>query len=158
MSFLDLEINQKNYIKILCACIILVIIIVEISFASLLFPKEFVLENTTSIEPNEKLKVHIDILEPQGSKIEIAGYAYLEDESIRTVNSSYVLKNLDTGKMYLLKTRWEKNINVPEVYPVAGMHSRFITLGIENGKYEICVLYRNNENDIFKGTGINIDI
>ena len=123
-----------------------------------MFPKEFILDSSTSLEPNEKLKAHIDILVPQGNKIEIAGYAYLEDESIRTVNSSYVLRNLDTGKMYLLKTRWEKNINVPEVYPVAGMHTRFITSGIESGKYEICVLYRNNENDIFKSTGINIDI
>ena len=161
MNFLDLEINQKNYIKILTLCICIVILILIWNFALLLIPKQFNLEESTKVvafEEEKDLIVHIDILAPQGKKVEIVGYAYREDESVRTVNCSYVLRNASSGKMYLLKTRHEKNINVPEVYPYAGMHTRFMTLGIENGNYEICVLYRNDHNDFLKDTGIRVDI
>lgn len=161
MNFLDLEINQKNYIKILIISILFVILVIGINFAILLFPKEYTVENTTkvaSFEEEKDLVVHIDILAPQGKKVEIVGYAYLTDDEVFTVDCSYVLKNKSTGKMYLLKTIHEKNVNVPEVYPYAGMHTRFLTLGIEKGNYDICVLYRNNENDVLKSTGINVEI
>lgn len=161
MNFLDLEINQKNYIKILIISILFVILVIGINFTILLFPKKYTVENTTkvaSFEEEKDLVVHIDILAPQDKKIEIVGYAYLTDDEVFTVDCSYVLKNKSTGKMYLLKTIHEKNINVPEVYPYAGMHTRFLTLGIEKGNYDICVLYRNNENDILKSTGINVEI
>lgn len=161
MNFLDLEINQKNYIKILTLCICIVILILIWNFALLLIPKQFNLEESTKVvafEEEKDLIVHIDILAPQGKKVEIVGYAYREDESVRTVNCSYVLRNASSGKMYLLKTRHEGNINVPEVYPYAGMHTRFMTIGMEKGNYEICVLYRNDNNDFLKDTGIRVDI
>ena len=166
MKFLELEINKENYIKILCLCIFLVILILIAYYMNLMIPKKFVLDESTKIasfEEEENLIVHIDILAPlelapKDNKVEIAGYAYLKDDEVFTVDCSYVLKNKDSGEMYLLKTRHEKNVNVPEVYPYAGMHTRFMIYGIKNGNYEICVLYRNNKNDILKSTGINIEI
>ena len=160
MNFLDLEINQKNYIKILSICIVLVLVIIGIYYIELLIPKNYTLEKETKVakfEEEKDLVVHIDILSP-GKKIEIAGYAYLTDDEVFTVDASYVLRNSETGKMYLVKTIHEKNINVPEVYPYAGMHARFMTLGMEKGNYEICVLYKNNENNFLKDTGIRVDI
>lgn len=161
MEFLDLEINQKNYIKILMLSIIFVILILAIYFVTLLFPKSFVPEEATKIvafEEEKDLIVHIDSLSPPGRKIEIFGYAYRVDESVDTVDCSYVLKNSASGKMYLLKTIHEKSVNVPEVYPYAGMHTRFMTAFMENGNYEILVLYKNNENNVLKDTGIRFDI
>ena len=161
MEFLDLEINQKNYIKILILSIIIVLVILGIYYMTLLFPKKFVLDEATKVvafEEEKDLIVHIDSLSPPSSKIEIFGYAYRQDESVDTVNCSYVLRNSASGKMYLLKTIHEKSVNVPEVYPYAGMHTRFMTVGIEKGNYEICVLYKNNENNVLKDTGIRVDI
>ena len=161
MNFLDLEINQKNYKKIIVLSIFIVALILVLYYIELLVPKKFTLEDDTKVvdfNEQEELVVHIDILTPPGKKIEIVGYAYLTDDEVFTVDCSYVLRNKESGEMYLLKTRHEKNVNVPEVYPYAGMHTRFLTLGIEKGNYDICVLYKNNENNIFKNTGINVEI
>ena len=161
MEILDLEINQKNYIKILILSIIIVLVILGIYYMTLLFPKKFVLDEATKVvafEEEKDLIVHIDSLSPPSSKIEIFGYAYRQDESVDTVDCSYVLRNSASGKMYLLKTIHEKSVNVPEVYPYAGMHTRFMTIGIEKGNYEICVLYKNNENNVLKDTGIRVDL
>lgn len=161
MNFLNLEINQKNYIKIIILSILIVTLILVLYYIELLVPKKIILESTTTVadfNEQEDLVVHIDILSSSSKKVEIAGYAYLTDDEVFTVDCSYVLRNKESGKMYLLKTRYEKNVNVPEVYPYAGMHTRFLTLGIEKGNYDICVLYKNNENNIFKNTGINVEI
>lgn len=161
MDFLDLEINQKNYIKILVLSALVVILILAAYYIELLIPKKYTLEETTKLVPFEEEKdlvVHIDILAPQGKKVEIVGYAYLTDDEVFSFDCSYVLKNKKSGEMYLLKTRHEKNINVPATYPYAGIHTRFMTLGIEKGNYDIYVLYRNNEHDIMKNTGINVEI
>lgn len=161
MEFLDLEINQKNYIKILVLCIVLVLLILGIYYITLLVPKNFIPEETTKVvvfEEEKDLIVHIDSLSPQRKKVEIFGYAYRQDESVDTVDCSYVLRNSSSGKMYLVKTIYEKSVNVPEVYPYAGMHTRFMTIGMEKGNYEICVLYKNNENNVLKDTGIRVDI
>lgn len=161
MEFLDLEINQKNYIKILVLSIIIVFLILGIYYITLLFPKKYIPEGATKVvafEEEEDLIVHIDSLSPPSKKIEIFGYAYRQDESVDTVDCSYILRNSSSGKMYLLKTIHEKSVNVPEVYPYAGMHTRFMTIFMEKGNYEICVLYKNNENNVLKDTGIRVEI
>ena len=160
MGFLDLEINQKNYIKILSICLLMVLLVIGIYYAVLLFPQSYNVEKETKVvafEEEKDLVVHIDALFP-GNKIEIEGYAYLTDDEVFTVDCSYVLRNSETGKMYIVKTIHEKNVNVPDVYPYAGMHTRFLTIGMEKGNYEICVLYKNNENNFLKDTGIRVEI
>ncbi len=160
MNLLNLEVNQKRYIKILCICILLVFIIIVVYYASLLTYKPFNLEEGTVIaDINEQdMNVHIDILEKQSSKVEIAGWAYKEGENIKTINSNYVLCNEETGKMYILRTRYEKNINVPEKYKLSGLHSRFIIGNLPTGRYDIYVFYKNNNNNILAKTGIYLDV
>lgn len=160
MKLLDLEVNQKNYIKILVFCIVIVLVILAIYYISLLTYKPFTLEEGTSIaDINEQnMNVHIDILERQGKKVEIAGWAYKENEKIKTINSNYVLKNQETGKMYILRTRYEENINVPEEYKISGLHSRFVLGNLSNGRYDIYVLYKNNDNNILAKTGVYLDV
>lgn len=160
MKVLDLEVNQKGYIKILCACILIVVIILAIYYVSLLTYKEFTLEEETIVADisEQDMSVHIDVLEKQGKKVEIAGWAYKEGEKIKTINSSYVLKNQETGKMYILRTRHEDNINVPEEYKISGLHSRFILGSLASGRYDIYVLYKNNNNNILAKTGVYLDV
>lgn len=160
MKLLDLEVNEKSYIKILSALILVVIVILVIYYISLLTIKPFTLEEDTVIADIEEqdMNVHIDILEKQGKKVEITGWAYKENEKIKTINSNYVLKNQETGKMYILRTRYENNINVPEEYEISGLHSRFILGNLESGRYDIFVLYKNNNNNIFAKTGVHLDI
>lgn len=160
MDFLNLEINQKNYIKILSISFLIVFVIVGIYYFALIIPKNYTIEKETKVatfEEEKDLIVHIDVLSP-GKIVEIAGYAYLTDDEVFTVDCSYILRNSNSGKMYLAKTIHEKNINVPEVYPYAGMHTQFVSFGMEKGNYEICVLYKNNENNFLKDTGIRVDI
>lgn len=160
MKLLDLEVSQNSYIKILCVCILIVFIILIIYYVSLLTYKPFTLDNDTIVaDINEQdMSVHIDILEKQGKKVEIAGWAYKENEKIKTINSSYVLKNQETGKMYILRTRHEDNINVPEEYKISGLHSRFILGNLDTGRYDIYVLYKNNNNNILAKTGVYLDV
>lgn len=162
MSLLDLEMNQKNYIKILVFCIIVVCIILVLYYVSLLTYKTFTLEEGTVVANigEQDMNVHIDILEHQKGDlaIEIAGWAYKENEKIKNINSNYVLKNTENGQMYLLRTRYEENINVPEEYKISGLHARAIVLGMPEGRYEIYVLYKNNKNDVLANTGIHVDI
>ncbi len=160
MKLLELEVNQKNYIKILCVCIILVVIILALYYASLLSYKSYELEDETIIADigQENMSVHIDSMDYQNGKGEIVGWAYKEEENIRTINCSFVLKNEENGKMYILRTRHEENLNVPEEYSVSGIHTRFIAKNMQNGRYDVYVLYKNNNNNILAKTGIYLDI
>lgn len=160
MNLLEIEVNKKSYIIILVCCILFVFLLLGSYYISLLTYKTFQLdENTTVADINEHdMNVHIDILEKNGKKIEIAGWAYKENEEIVNINSNYVLKNQETGEMILLRTRHEENINVPKEYEESGLHTRFINRGLAKGRYDIYVLYRNNDNNIFAKTGVYLDI
>ena len=106
-----------------------------------------------------QINTHIDVLEPKGKKIEIAGWAYKEGDEISTVNANYVLKHQETGKMYLMRTQMEENINLsdPEIKQ-AGLHAQCLLFGIPSGRYDICVLYQNGEEDILANTSIYVDL
>ncbi len=157
---LDIEVNQKNYIKILAICILIVLIILVFCYVSLLTYKTYILEEKTIVADifEQNMNTHIDILEKHGKKVEIAGWAYKENETIRTINSNYVLKNQETGDMYILRTRNEDNINVPEEYKMSGIHSRFLLGNMPSGRYDIYVLYKNNNNNILAKTGTYLDV
>lgn len=158
MDFLDIEITQKRYIKILIVSIILIIIYLAFTMSSLLIFKSYTLGPNTSVN-DEEINTHIDVLEVSGKKIEIAGWAYKEGEKITTVNSNYVLKNQENGKMYLMRTQMEENINLsdPDI-KLAGIHAQCLLFGIPSGRYDIYVLYQNGEEDILANTSIYVDI
>ncbi len=158
MDFLDIEITQKMYIKILVILIILVIIYLALTMSSLLIFKSYSLGPNTSVN-DELINTHIDVLESKGKKIEIAGWAYKEGDKITTVNANYVLKHQETGKMYLMRTKMEENINLedPDI-KLAGIHAQCLLFGIPSGKYDICVLYQNGESDILADTLIDVDL
>ena len=159
MKLLELEVDKKSYIKILCACILFVIILLVLTYISLLKYEKLTLDQDTIIANigEENMSVHVDSLEHQGNKVEIVGWAYKENEETKTINSNYVLKNKETGEMYKVRTRYQENLNVPLEYRNAGLHSRFLSYGLSSGTYDIYVLYRNNDNNILANTGIHLD-
>lgn len=158
MEFLDIEITRKVYVKILIVCIILLIIYMAFTMSSLLIFKSYALGPNTSVN-DEGINTHIDILEHDEKKIEIAGWAYKEGEPIGKVNCNYVLKNQETGNMYLMRTKMEENINIQEEeHKMAGLHAQCLLFGIPKGMYDIYVLYQNDTSDILAFTLISVEL
>lgn len=158
MKFLDIEIDEKLFKKIIIGCVIFIVIYMAFTMSSLLIFKSYTLGPNTSVN-DEDINTHIDVLEISRKKLEIAGWAYKEGEKIEKVNCSYVIKNQDTGKMYLMRTKMEKNKNISdEGYEDAGIHAQCLLFGIPKGKYQILVLYRNNNEDILADTLIPFEI
>ena len=126
--------------------------------SSLLIFKSYNLGPNTSVN-DEGINMHIDVLETVGNKLEIAGWAYKEGDKITSVNSNYVIKHEETGKMYLMRTQMEENINLsdPDI-KLAGIHARCLLIGIPKGRYDIFVLYQNGEENILADTLIHVDI
>lgn len=158
MDFLNLEIDEKAYIRILIAFFIILVVGLALLFSSLLVFNSYKLGPNTSVN-DEEINTHIDKLEHDSKKLEIAGWAFKEGEAIGFVNCNYVIKNQETGKMYLMRTQMEENINiVEEEHKMAGIHAQCLLLGLPKGWYDIYVLYRNDKEDILANTLISVEI
>jgi len=160
MEFLNIEIDEKLFRNILLGICIFILVLLALQMSSLLIFKSYKLGPNTTVKDDE-INTHIDILEHGGGKLELAGWAYKEDEEIKTFNSSYVIKNKETGKMYRMRTQMEENINLPEEDPnrmKAGLHARCLLLGLPKGEYDILVLYKNDGNDILASTKISFNL
>ncbi len=158
MNFLDIEINEKLFIKILIILAVIVIVFLAITMSSLLVFKSYTLgPNTTVVDEEGVINTHIDLLEINSKKIEISGWAYKEGlKEIGTVNTNYVLKNQETGKMYLMRTKMEENINIEEEgLKLSGLHAQCLLFGLPKGMYDIYVLYQNDGEDILASTLIS---
>ena len=158
MDFLDIEITESRFKNILIISIVVLIIYIALIMSSLLIFKSYKLGANTTVS-NEDMNMHIDVLEVKGKKIEIAGWAYKEGEDLETVNSNYVLKNQETGKMYLMRSKMEENINIEDPkYKLAGLHAQCLLIGLPKGWYDIYVLYKNNNEDLLASTLISVEI
>lgn len=162
MDFLDIEINEKLFIKILIVCIVAIIVFLSFTMSSLLVFKTYTPDpNTTIVTEEGVINTHIDLLEIEPKKIEISGWAYKEGlEKIGTVKCNYVLKNQETGKMYLMRTKMEENINLleDEEHKMAGLHAQCLKFGMPKGLYDIYVLYQNDGEDILAFTLISVEL
>ena len=164
MEFLNIEINEKFFIKILVISIALVITYMAFTMSSLLIFKSYTLgpntsvtsiepEHSTEFVPEGKISAHIDLVEVDKKKIEIAGWMFVEGQELKTFNSSFVLKNQETGKMYLMRTQMEDNINlVDEEHKPYGIHAQCLLFGIPKGRYD------NYDEDMLVNTLIWKDI
>lgn len=159
MEFLNIEINEEKFKKIIIISIVFVIIYLAFTMSSLLVFKSYTLGPNTSVN-GEDINTHIDVLEPTNKKIEIAGWAYKEDEPIGKVKCNYVLRNQETEKMYLMRTQMEKNINLvgDDDHEMAGIHAQCLLFGVPKGVYDIYVLYQNDGEDILASTLISVEL
>lgn len=158
MKFLDIKIDEKMFKILIIIAISFIIVYMALAMSSLLIFKTFKLSEYTSLD-SEEIITHIDVLEYEGKKIEISGYAYKDGEKIETVNSSFIIKHKESGKMYRMRTQMEKNKNVEDIgQEYSGIHAQCLKLGIPKGEYDILVLYRNNDEDILADTLISFEI
>lgn len=159
MDFLDIEINEQLIKKIIIAVIIILVMYLAMTMSSLLIFKSYTLGPNTSVN-GEEINTHIDLLESEGKKVEISGWAYKEGDEIGTVKCNYVLKNQETGKMYLMRTKMEENINLldDEEHKMAGLHAQCLKFGVPKGWYDIYVLYQNDGEDILAFTLISVEL
>ena len=158
MELFNVEINEKLFKRLIIVFIVFIIIYCALTMSSLLVFKTYTIGAETTVV-DEGMNTHIDLLESDSKKIEIAGWAYMEGEPIRRVNSSYILKNKDTGKMYKMRTKMEDNINITEEeHKNDGMHAKALLIGLLKGTCDIYVHYKNDNHDILSYTLISRDI
>lgn len=159
MKFLEVEIDEIIFRRLVITALILIVLYMAISMSSILILKNYTLGPDTSAN-DEGINTKVDSLEGIGSKkIEITGWAYREGDKIETINSNFVLKNQDTDQMYLMKTVMEKKDTLEGTgYENCGLHAQCLTLGLPKGRYQIYILYRNNNEDILADTLIPFEI
>lgn len=160
MNFLDIEINEKNVKKIILILAILVFLYVVFTMISYLIFEPYKMDKNTSLELNNDVVItHIDLLAHDSKKIEITGWAYKDGQKIEKVNSSFVLKNKETGKMYLMKNKMEKVESLKDIgCELGGLHAQCLLLGMKKGTYDIYVLYQNDSENILSYSLITVDI
>ena len=162
MSIGEIEINEKIFKKIMIFFIVLIFLFAGILLIqySVLRPYHFG-NGTRADEGGEIVK---GVVVGQGNRmIEITGYAYKKGQKIERFNSDFVLKNIESGKMYKLQTTMEKNHNLMEVDGLydcsnAGMKAKAFIMGLKGGIYEICIVYNNDGEDIFTQTGVMVEV
>lgn len=162
MSIGEIEINEKIFKKIMIFFIILIFLFAGILLIQYSVLKPYHLGSETKVD--ETGEIVKDAVVGKGNRmIELTGYAYKKGKKIERFNSYFVLKNIENGKMYKLKTTMEKKHNLMEVDGLydcsnAGMKAKAFIIGFKSGMYEICIVYNNDGEDIFTQTGVMVEI
>lgn len=162
MKILDIEIDEALFKKLIIASLILIIIYGAFTVVSYAIMEPYTLETETTVDDDE-IKTGISVLNQGTKKLKIEGWAYKTGQPIEKFNSSFVLKNRETGDMYLIKTAMK---TVEELRMAdgsfdcskAGMSAECIIAGLEKGIYDICILYKNDDENIFAETAITLQI
>lgn len=159
---LNIEIDEKIFKKILITGIVVVICYLAITFLSFSIPRIYKIDKNTVIDEGT-VKTGITNLYRGSIRLEISGWAYKNEQSIESFESYFVLKNKKSEKMYILNTAMEQ---VPELQYIdntyyclnCGLHSHSIILGLQNGNYDLYILYKNNQENLLVNTGVIVNI
>lgn len=134
MNIGETEINEKLFKKIMIVFLVLIFVFVGILLVQYSVLKIYKLGENTVIDNGEIVQ---GVVVGQGNRmIEISGYAYKKGQKIERFNSDFILKNVETEKMYRLETSMEKNhdlMNVEGKYDCsnAGMRSKAFIVGLK---------------------------
>ena len=134
MNISETEINEKLFKKIMIVFLVLIFVFVGILLVQYSVLKPYKLGESTVIDKGEIVQ---GVVVGQGNRmVEISGYAYKKGQKIERFNSDFVLKNVETEKMYRLETSMEKNhdlMNVDGKYDCsnAGMRSKAFIVGLK---------------------------
>lgn len=148
---------QKKTILSLSSIIILAILL----FSMILYLDKSYLKPIKVVETsNAGMGFHIDTLNIT-DQITVAGWSFLEGESIEEVDCSVVLENVTTKEAYELPTNIELRADMNLAFPDGNDYSKsgFIAkvktkkLNLDEDDYEIIIKYFNNENQLFVRTG-----
>ena len=109
------------------------------------------------------MKNGVNSLYRGANRLDIFGWAYKQGQDLKRFENYYVLKNTKTDKMYILNTGMK---DIPELEKVeakydcsnGGMRSQTIVLGIDDGTYELYVLYKSDGESILSNTHVVVEI
>lgn len=163
IDFLNIEITEKIYKRILVVGIILILSYLIITFSCFAFPKVYKMDSKTISDDEKKVKTGISEIYRGNLRLRLSGFAYKEGENIKSFNSYYILKNTENGKMYKIKAEMKdipelNNIDENIQYSKGGMASECFVIGMKKGVYDLCILYKNNNDDLLVNTGLQVNI
>ena len=129
----------------------------------LALPRVYKMKDNTILDTEGVVKNGINSVHRGAKRLDIIGWAYKQGQDVKCFKNYFVLENKETGKKYLLNTAMQE---IPELERVeeqydcsnGGMHAQSIVLGIDDGSYELYVLYQSDDENILSDTGIVIEI
>lgn len=149
-------VSKKTIISLSTIIILAILLFVIILYIDKSYLKPIkVVETDTS-----DVGFHIDTLSLTDS-ITVAGWSFLQGESIEEVDCSVILENVNTKEALELPTnmqlRADMNLAFPDEYDYtkSGFIAKAKTskLNLDEDDYEIIIKYFNNENQLFLRTG-----
>ena len=162
IDWLNFEIDEKNYKRLLIIGIVIIIAYLAITYMSLSIPRIYRMDKETVVDTESLVKTGINSVHRGKLRLKLSGWAYKEGQAVESFDSSYVLKNKENGKMYIIKAAM---MQVPELQDVngnsclnCGLESQSIVLGLQDGIYEIHILYQNDNENLLVNSGIEVDI
>lgn len=162
IDWLDFEINDKVYKRILIVGIVCIIGYLAITFLDFALPRRYHLGSEIIVDELGSVKNGVDHLSRGTFALQISGWAYKQGQAIESCDSRFILKNRETGKMYQLKTGVKQ---VPELQFVDGFNclkcglvSRSMIIGLKKGKYDLYILYQNDKENLLVNTNTEVGI
>lgn len=162
INWLDVKIDGKVYKRIMIVGIAISVIYVLVTLMSFALPRVYHLDKNTKTDTEHTIKNGILNLYRGSLRLEILGWAYKEGQSIETFKSSFILKNRENEKMYLLKTGMElveenQFVDGHECLK-SGLKTESIVLGLPNAGYDLYILYQNDREDLLVDTGVEVNL
>lgn len=162
INWLEIEINEKIYKRLLLFGIIFMVAYLIITFLSFAVPSIYHLDKNTILDTEGSVKNGINKLYRGSLRLELSGWAYKQGQDVKTFNSCFILKNKETEKMYRIKAGMKR---MPELQFVdhynclqSGIEAQSIILGLKNGVYDLYILYKNDHENLLVDTGVEVDL
>ena len=162
MSFLDFEINEKTFKGVIIVFLFLIFLFTLIVLIQYGVLKPINIKSEDIVADENLLEKGV-VYELGNKMVKVSGFAYKKGQKIEYFDSSFVLRNNDTGKMYKMRTDMEKKpdfMTIDGQYDCsnAGMRAQSFLLGLNKGTYSICILYNNDGENIFTDTGVEFEV
>lgn len=142
--------------------IAIIIVYLLATFVSFAIPVNYKMDENIVLDNEKMVKNGIINLYRGSLRLEIEGWAYKEGQAVNTFNNSFVLKNREDNKMFILKTgkQMVQELQFVDGYEClnCGMVSNSIVLGFKKGAYDLYILYKNNFENLLVDTGVEVDI
>jgi len=159
MNFLDVEIEEKNFKKILMLAIIAILIIIILVFLNLGMMWNYEVPKDIKTNAKNKVEYKIDSIATGTKFVEIKGWAYKKGKNIGYFQNRYIIRNEATGEYKALNTNMQfvdEFFAIDEKYDCrrAGMYAKSLAFGLKKGLYQIFIEYKSDNENLLIDTGI----
>lgn len=152
------EVEQKNVMMIFG-----IFVLIGILFSYCIY-NEYYKINKINVDKfsDSKILLNIDSIEnnPKDKVVNIRGWAFKQNENLKTVETYVALKNIETKDIYKINTIKEVrndvtlHFNDSYNYDNSGFFASFDKHSLKRkGEYELCIIYLSNDNTELAFTG-----